>query len=190
MGQNPEKPSGWATAIDANTGAVRWKYHAETPVLGAVTTTAGGIVMTGDNEGNFLIFESESGKLLRKENTGGAVAGGVVTYMRAGKQYVAFTSGNVSPASFGSVGRPSVVVLSLPGSAAPPAATALPDAARGKQLYAQLCSGCHGPEGDRLAGKDLKSAKSRMNAAQLGNFIIAPTGPMPKIFPEPRTSDD
>ena len=189
-GPTPEKPSGWVTAVDINTGAVRWKYHAETPVLGGVTSTAGDIVMTGDNAGNFLIFASESGTLLRKENTGGAVAGGVVTYMRGGKQYVALTSGNVSPASFGSVGRPSVVVLSLPGSASAPAAATTPDAARGKQLYAQLCAGCHGPEGERVAGKDLKSLKSRMNATQLTRFIVSPTGTMPKIFPDPRTSDD
>ena len=192
-------PSGWVTAVDANTGAVRWKYHAETPVLGGVTATAGGFVMTGDNAGNFLVFESETGKLLRKEPTGGAIAGGVITYMRSGKQYVALTSGNVSPASFGSVGRPSVIVLALPGSASGPSAAAAvgavgaaaaADAARGKQLYSQLCGGCHGPEGDRIAGKDLKSVKSRMNAAQLATFIVRPTGTMPKIFPEPRTNDD
>jgi alcohol dehydrogenase (cytochrome c) len=146
--------------------------------------------MTGDNAGNFLVFESDTGKLLRKEPTGGAIAGGVVTYMRAGKQYVALTSGNVSPASFGSVGRPSVIVLALPGSASAPSAAAAADAARGKQLYSQLCGGCHGPEGDRIAGKDLKSVKSRMNAAQLATFMVSPSGTMPKIFPEPRTNDD
>jgi alcohol dehydrogenase (cytochrome c) len=190
VGPTPEKPSGWVTAVDVNTGAVRWKYHAETPVLGGVTSTAGGIVMTGDNAGNFLIFESENGTLLRKENTGGAVAGGVVTYMRGGKQYVALTSGNVSPASSGSVGRPSVVILSLPGSASAPAAATTPDAVRGKQLYIQLCAGCHGPEGERIAGKDLKSLKSRMNATQLARFIFSPTGTMPRLFPDPHTSDD
>jgi alcohol dehydrogenase (cytochrome c) len=189
-GPDKEPPSGWVTAVDANTGAVRWKYHAETPVLGAVTPTAGGIVMTGDNAGNFLVFDSESGKLLRKEATGGAVAGGVVTYMRGGKQFVAFTSGNASPASFGSVGRPSVVIMSLPGGPAAPATTTAPDAARGKQIYAQTCAGCHGAEGDRIAGKDLKAVKSRMTATQLAAFIVSPTGVMPKIFPEPRSSDD
>jgi mono/diheme cytochrome c family protein len=88
------------------------------------------------------------------------------------------------------VGRPSVVILALPGSASAPAAATAPDAARGKQLYAQLCAGCHGPEGERIAGKDLKSLKSRMNATQLAGFIVSPTGTMPKIFPDPRTSDD
>ena len=146
--------------------------------------------MTGDNAGNFLIFESQSGKLLRKEATGGAVAGGVVTYMRAGKQYVAFTSGNASPASFGSIGRPSIVIWSLPGGGSAPAAATQPDATRGKQIYTQICAGCHGAEGDRIAGKDLKSVRSRMNAGQVAGFILNPSGTMPKIFPEPRTNDD
>jgi alcohol dehydrogenase (cytochrome c) len=183
-------PTGWVTAVDANTGAVRWKYRSETPILGGVTPTAGGIVMTGDNAGNFLVFNSENGTVLRKEATGGAIAGGVVTYGRAGKQYVAFTSGNISPTAFGSVGRPSIVVMSLPTKPAASGASASPDAARGKQIYSQICAGCHGPEGERIAGKDLKSVKSRMSAQQLAAFIVSPTGTMPRIFPDPRTGDD
>jgi alcohol dehydrogenase (cytochrome c) len=185
-----ETPTGWVTAVDANTGEVRWKYHAETPVVGAVTPTAGGIVMTGDNAGNFLVFESDTGKVLRKELTGGAIAGGVVTYARDGKQYVAFTSGNVSPTAFGSIGRPSIVVMSLPASPATSAVDRAPDANRGKQLYSQVCAGCHGPEGDRIAGKDLKSVNGRMSAEQLVTFVLNPTGTMPKLFPEPRSADD
>lgn len=186
-----ETPTGWVTAVDVNTGNVRWKYRSETPVLGGVTPTAGGIVMTGDNAGNFLVFDSENGKLLLKQPTGGAIAGGVVTYLRDGKQYVAFTSGNVSPASFGSVGRPSVIIMSLPMKASLSKAAAVsPDPARGKQIYAQLCSGCHGPEGNRVAGKELKSAKSRMSVEQLAAYIMNPAGSMPKLFPEPRTADD
>jgi alcohol dehydrogenase (cytochrome c) len=187
---SPGAPTGWVTAVDANTGAVRWKYHADTPVLGGVTPTRGGIVMTGDNAGNFLVFDSDNGKLLKKEPTGGAIAGGVVTYARGAKQYVAFTSGNISPTAFGSVGRPSVVVMSLPAAAASPALAAAADPSRGRQIYAQLCSGCHGPEGDRIAGKDLKSVKGRMNGAQLAQFILKPTGTMPKIFPDEPTQDD
>jgi alcohol dehydrogenase (cytochrome c) len=185
-----EIPTGWLTAVDANTGAVRWKYHAETPILGGVTPTAGGIVMTGDNAGNFLVFDSESGELLLKTATGGALAGGVVTYARDGKQYVAFTSGNASPASFGSVGRPSVVVMSLPAAPALPDAPDAADAARGKQVYVQDCSGCHGPDGDRIAGKDLKSVKERMTVGQVAAFILEPAAPMPKVFPEPRNARD
>jgi alcohol dehydrogenase (cytochrome c) len=182
-------PTGWVTAVNADTGEVRWKYHSETPIVGAVTPTAGGIVMTGDNAGNFLVFESDTGKVLRKENTGGAIAGGVVTYARDGKQYVAVTSGNVSPTAFGSIGRPSIVVFTLPGKPAS-AASAASDTTRGRQLYAQVCAGCHGPDGDRIAGKALQSVHSRMNAQQLTAFILNPTGTMPRLFSEQRTSDD
>ena len=185
-----ETASGWVTAVDANTGAIRWKYHNEAPVLGGVTPTAGGIVMTGDNDGNFLVFESESGKLLKKEPTGGAIAGGVVTYVRSGKQYVAMTSGNTSPASTGTTGRPSIIVMSLPTQAAQSARTTGTDAARGHELYVQMCAGCHAPSGDKIAGKDLRTVKARMNAEQLATFIRSPTGAMPKIFPDQRTSED
>jgi mono/diheme cytochrome c family protein len=113
-----------------------------------------------------------------------------VTYAREGKQYVAFTSGNVSPTAFGSVGRPSIVVMSLPTTTAPAAASTTPDAARGKQIYLQTCASCHGPEGDRIAGRELKSLKSRMNAAQLSAFILDPAPPMPKLFPDPRMTED
>jgi para-nitrobenzyl esterase len=184
-------PTGWLSAVNADTGAVRWRYHDDAPVLAGTTPTAGGIVMTGDNGGNFLVFASDSGALLLKHPTGGALAGGVVTYARGGKQYVAFTSGNVSPASFGAaVGRPSVVVMALPAVAAPATAPAAADPARGREVYAQACAACHGLNGDKVAGQDLKSAKSRMSAAQIAAFILNPAPPMPRIFPEPRTAED
>ena len=56
----PPAPSGWVTAVNADSGSVRWKYHADSAVLGGVTPTAGGIVMTGDNTGDFLVFDSDS----------------------------------------------------------------------------------------------------------------------------------
>jgi len=183
-------PTGWVTAVNADNGTVRWKYHSDTPVLGGVTPTAGGIVMTGDNAGDFLVFDSDGGKLLMKQATGGAIAGGVVTYERAGRQYVAFTSGNVSPTAFGAVGRPSIVVMALPTSPSASMASNAPDTSRGKQIYLQTCASCHGPDGNKVTGMDLKSLKSRMDAAQLAAFILAPPPPMPKLFPEPRTADD
>ena len=188
-------------AYDVLTGREVWRFNT-IPVgkeVGADTWGdrkwsahgGGGIVMTGDNAGNFLVFESDSGKLLHKEPTGGALAGGVATYWQGGKQYVAFTSGNVSPTAFGSVGRPSVVVMSLPGGAPNSTTTSnTPDVNRGKQLFTQICAGCHGPEGDRIAGKELKPAARRLNQDGVATFILNPVAPMPKIFPEPRSVDD
>jgi alcohol dehydrogenase (cytochrome c) len=185
-----DTPTGWLTAVDADSGAIRWKYHADAPVLGGVTPTAGGIVMTGDNAGDFLVFESTTGRLLLKRPTGGALAGGVVTYAHNGKQYVAFTSGNVSPAAFGAVGRPSVVILTLPAKPLVVGAAETPDPARGKSVYMQVCSGCHGPEGDRVSGRDLKQVAGQMSPAALIAYVGAPPGQMPRVFPEPRTAED
>ena len=127
----PDGPvTGWVTALDSETGAVRWKYHAEKPVVAGITPTAGGVTFAGDLAGNLLVFNSKTGELANKVQTGGALAGGVVTYEIGGKQYVAVSSGNVSRTAFGALGLPSVVILALkgghggaadaaPGSAAP-----------------------------------------------------------------------
>jgi alcohol dehydrogenase (cytochrome c) len=112
----PDGPiTGWVTAVDAETGKVRWRYHAEKPVIAGVTPTAGGVTFTGDLAGNLLVFDSKTGQLLRKVQTGGSLAGGVVTYAVNGKQYVAFASGNFSRSAFGALGLPSVVIMGLNG---------------------------------------------------------------------------
>jgi hypothetical protein len=82
-------------------------------VVAGVTATAGGVIFTGDSNGNFLVFNSTTGELIHKTPTGGALAGGVVTYDASGRQYVAFASGNVSRMAFGALGLPSVVIMAL-----------------------------------------------------------------------------
>jgi alcohol dehydrogenase (cytochrome c) len=110
----PDGPiTGWVTSVDSQTGQVRWQYHAEKPVIAAVTPTAGGVTFAGDLAGHLLVFNSKTGELVAKVQTGGALAGGVVTYEARGKQYVAFASGNVSRSAFGALGLPSVVVVAL-----------------------------------------------------------------------------
>jgi alcohol dehydrogenase (cytochrome c) len=113
--------TGWVTSVDSDTGHVRWQYHAEKPVIAGVTPTAGGVTFTGDLAGHLLVFNSKTGELVAKVQTGGALAGGVVTYAAGGKQYVAFASGNVSRSAFGSLGLPSVVVMALEGPRSAPA---------------------------------------------------------------------
>jgi alcohol dehydrogenase (cytochrome c) len=183
-------PSGWITAVDANTGKVRWKYHVDSSMLGAVTTTAGGVVLTGDGAGNFLVFNSDTGALLLKNPTGGAVGGGVITYERGGRQYVAVTSGNLSYAQVGVTGPPTLVLYALPDSVAQSANATTAGLTRGKALYGQICTACHGPEGDRVPGKDLKTVHTRKTPAELEAFIRNPTGGMPRAFAEPLSQED
>ena len=56
--------TGWITALDSETGAVRWKYHAEKPVVAGITPTAGGVTFAGDLAGNLLVFNRKTGQLV------------------------------------------------------------------------------------------------------------------------------
>jgi alcohol dehydrogenase (cytochrome c) len=179
--------TGWVTALDPLTGAIRWKYHAEKPVVAGVTPTAGGVTFTGDLAGNFLVFNSKTGAVLLKAPVGGAMAGGVVTYDVAGRQYVAFAAGNVSRNAFGDIGLPSVVIMTLdPGK--PATATNITTVTRGAnngaRLYGQVCQSCHGPDGNLIADHKLGNLKARRDLASTIAYIKDPKAPMPKLFPD------
>jgi alcohol dehydrogenase (cytochrome c) len=106
---------GWITAVDASTGDVKWRYRSTRPMVGAVTTSAGGLVMTGELTGDFLVLDAATGAELYRFNTGGPIGAGVVTYEVAGRQYIAVASG--SPSSFWvdrNPGSPTMFVFALP----------------------------------------------------------------------------
>jgi len=116
FGRNDPKEiwGGWLTAVDADTGRVRWKYKSPTPMLAAVTPTAGGVVFTGDLNGDVLALDAGNGSVLWRDSTGAAVGGGVITYQAGGHQRVAVAAG-MSPVNWPlpkTTGR--VVVYSLP----------------------------------------------------------------------------
>lgn len=80
-------------AYDPVTGAKKWTYWSKYPLLASILSTAGGLVFTGDPEGNFFALDAESGKKLWSFQTGSGHRGGPVTYRTGGKQYVATPSG-------------------------------------------------------------------------------------------------
>lgn len=193
----PDGPAtGWITAVNRDTGEVRWKYHAEKPVVAGITPTAGGITFAGDLAGNFLAFNSKTGDLVHKAKAGGAMAGGVVTYEVAGRQYVAFAAGNISRNAFGDLGLPSVVIMALnpsgaaqkldvTGSAAAASGPAgAPNLANGRKLYGQICMSCHGPDGNMIADHKLQNLRPRKDLAATIAYIKEPKAPMPKLFPD------
>src|SRR5439155_24751589 len=75
----PARAQGWVTAVDASTGAVKWKYRSPRPMVAAVTTTAGNLPPTGELTGAFVVFDPRSGAVLCRFNTGGPIGGGIVT---------------------------------------------------------------------------------------------------------------
>jgi alcohol dehydrogenase (cytochrome c) len=200
--KTPGGATGWINALDSDSGKIRWRYHTETVTGAAVTPTAGGILFTGDANGNFLVLDSMTGKLLSRTPFNGALAGGIVTYALDGRQYVAFTTGNISRSTSELAGPPTVVVMGLIDADHPAmkqAEVSQPvsqaelkpgDAARGRILYQQSCISCHGGDGTALPEHSLKNVKSRMDAAQLSAWIKNPKAPMPKLFPSPYGAQD
>ncbi len=116
FGHNDPKEmwGGWLTAIDADTGRVRWKYKSPTPLVAAVTPTAGGVVFTGDLNGDVLALDAATGKVLWRDATGAPLGGGVISYQTNGHQRVAVAAG-MSPNNW-PVAKTSarIIVYSLP----------------------------------------------------------------------------
>lgn len=92
-----EQWKGWITATDPDAGQVRWRYQTHSPVLGGITATAGGVVISSDVEGHLLLLDGASGRVLKEIDTGAPIGGGVITYEAGGHQYIAVAGGTVSP---------------------------------------------------------------------------------------------
>ena len=103
--------SGWINAVDPKTGTMAWRVKWPTPMYAAITPTAGDLLFTGDLSGNFLALDARDGKTLYSFDTGGPIAGGVITYEVKGKQYVAVASGS-SGGSIPMTGSATVVIFS------------------------------------------------------------------------------
>lgn len=91
-----EEARGNTYAVAAATGKTAWVRPQHTPMLAGVTPTAGGVVFTGDLDGQFQVLDARSGNLLYSFSAGGPIAAGPSTYMIGGRQYVAVASGNTS----------------------------------------------------------------------------------------------
>jgi alcohol dehydrogenase (cytochrome c) len=84
---------GWVTAIDAATGAIRWHVQTPKPMVAGITATAGGLVFTGDLDGNVLAYDARTGSVLWRSGTEKAIGGGVISYDAGGRQLVAVAAG-------------------------------------------------------------------------------------------------
>jgi glucose dehydrogenase len=63
--------------------------------VGAVTATAGDVVLTGELNGDLVALDGKSGKVLFRGDVGGPIAGGVATYVARNVQHIAVVSGYV-----------------------------------------------------------------------------------------------
>ena len=91
-----DKAFGALRALDATTGEMKWEFRYPQSNLAGVMSTAAGLVFSGDQEGNFIAFDSATGKELWHYQTGTSIWGAAaMTYMLDGRQQVLIASGSV-----------------------------------------------------------------------------------------------
>jgi alcohol dehydrogenase (cytochrome c) len=88
-----EEQSGNITAVDYNTGKIRWQVKTPQPMIGGVLATAGGLVFTGEGNGRFRAYDARNGNVLWTFNAGAGVNAPPSSYMVAGKQYIVVGAG-------------------------------------------------------------------------------------------------
>jgi alcohol dehydrogenase (cytochrome c) len=88
--------AGWVYAVDADSGAWKWRLKSNYPIQSGMTPTAGGVVFFGDMGGNFYVLDAANGQRLWGQKIGGAIGGGVITYTADGAQRVAVATGFTS----------------------------------------------------------------------------------------------
>jgi alcohol dehydrogenase (cytochrome c) len=81
-------------AIDVKSGKPVWDFKLPSPTWAGVMSTAGGLVFSGSQEGNFFALDAKNGKPLWQFQTGGAVRSGPMSYLNEGKQYIAVAGGH------------------------------------------------------------------------------------------------
>jgi len=72
-----------------------WEFRMHSPPWAGVLSTAGGLVFSGSNEGNFFALDAKTGKPLWEFQTGGAVAANPISFMIGGRQHVAIAADRV-----------------------------------------------------------------------------------------------
>lgn len=88
-----EQQWGNVTAVDYNTGKIRWKVKTEQPMIGGIMATAGGLVFTGEGNGQFKAYDSETGAVLWNFQAGAGVNAPPSSYTVDGKQYIVVAAG-------------------------------------------------------------------------------------------------
>ncbi|WP_046865877.1 pyrroloquinoline quinone-dependent dehydrogenase [Microvirga massiliensis] len=88
-----EEQWGNVTAVDYNTGKIRWQVKTPQPMIGGILTTAGGLVFTGEGNGHFKAYDAETGATLWKFQAGAGVNAPPSSYTVDGKQFIVVGAG-------------------------------------------------------------------------------------------------
>ena len=95
-----EEQWGNVTAVDYNTGKIRWQVKTPEPMIGGIMATAGGLVFTGEGNGLFKAYDSASGSVLWQFQAGAGVNAPPSSYTVGGKQYIVVGAGGNAQLNF------------------------------------------------------------------------------------------
>jgi alcohol dehydrogenase (cytochrome c) len=88
-----EDQAGNVTAVDYNTGKIRWQVKTPQPMIGGILATAGGVVFSGEANGRFRAYDAKNGKVLWTFQAGAGVNAPPSSYAVGGKQYIVVGAG-------------------------------------------------------------------------------------------------
>ncbi len=159
FGTNP----GTFTAIDATSGKIAWQKNWPESCYAGSSTSGGGLVFVGRNNGELQAYGAQDGKQLWSFQTGAGANNSPTIFERNGHEYLVYYSGGNALAA--TAHGDNLWLFSLDGKLGPakPAgggagvghageSTNTPsqkagDATAGKQVFLDNCSGCHGTNG-------------------------------------------
>lgn len=95
-----ETQSGNITAVNYNTGKIKWQVKTPEPMIGGILATAGGLVFTGEGNGKFAAYNSSNGKELWNFHAGAGVNAPPSSYTLDGKQYIVVGAGGNTQLNF------------------------------------------------------------------------------------------
>jgi PQQ-dependent dehydrogenase (methanol/ethanol family) len=95
-----EESFGNITAVDYNTGKIKWQVKTPQPMMGGAFTTAGGLMFTGEANGWFRAYDADSGKILWSFQAGAGVNAPASSYSVDGKQYIVVGAGGNTQIDF------------------------------------------------------------------------------------------
>ena len=81
-------------AVDPRTGTVRWEFKQFADAWAGVFSTAGGLVFSGDGQGNFIALDAETGKDLWHVQLGAPIHTAAISFSVDGRQHVAILAGD------------------------------------------------------------------------------------------------
>jgi alcohol dehydrogenase (cytochrome c) len=91
----PDDAWGEIRALDAKTGETKWNFKLHSPPWAGVLSTAGGLVFSGSDEGNFYALDARTGKALWDFQAGGGIVANPISFTADGKQRIAISADRV-----------------------------------------------------------------------------------------------